>query len=353
MGWLDVIEVGLDVANVAINVNNAAKLEAMRQQGAAAALVQAVLQELRNQIFQYKQAAENILNSAWVESKQAAAAMRFLEIELQESGITVEMFPDLMDKEYAANTIRLIQDNSRRMLGMLPMAEQAEIKEVAFAASQLPECNYYLTHYREWTSYTEAQEVVAIYGPRNSASNKFTFVISGCFVLMVLLTLVFSIVDGMEGGLGILLIVLVLGGSIWGVTAVNSWMNAGGYNKAKETVAETEKKLDVSRFKTLASQLGSKFEAEAKQRAYQKKVEDFFAGTNPLTRQAGKVQVEKLASIENKSTPPLPVEQPIVPPVPVHAQTSGQTGQTCTNCGAALPQPMKFCFKCGHKLAIS
>ncbi|MEI2692601.1 MAG: hypothetical protein V9H69_23905 [Anaerolineae bacterium] len=117
MGWLDVINVGLNLGNAAISAGNAAKLEGMRRQGATTEAMLAITAIFRDQIFRYKQTAEAILFSEAKSSKIAAASMKFLQVNLDQSSIRPELFSDLSDKEYCANTTRLIRDNSARMFG--------------------------------------------------------------------------------------------------------------------------------------------------------------------------------------------------------------------------------------------
>lgn len=57
MGWLDVISVGLNLTNAAMNASNAAKLQEMQRQGATADAMRALTSVLRDQIFRYKQSA--------------------------------------------------------------------------------------------------------------------------------------------------------------------------------------------------------------------------------------------------------------------------------------------------------
>lgn len=108
---------GLNLGNAAISAGNAAKLEEMRRQGATTEAMLAITAVFRDQIFRYKQTAEAILASEAKSPKVAAASMKFLQVDLDQSSIKPELFLDLSDKEYCANTTRLIRDNSVRMFG--------------------------------------------------------------------------------------------------------------------------------------------------------------------------------------------------------------------------------------------
>src|SRR5690606_35725834 len=93
---------------------NAKKLKELQMQGAAIALIEALIKELRNQIFNFKQTAEAILVNEAETPVIAAGAMKLLERRLLESGITPDVFQEITDKEYTATVIRLIRENSDR-----------------------------------------------------------------------------------------------------------------------------------------------------------------------------------------------------------------------------------------------
>ena len=96
MGWLDNL---LDVAGIGLGIAQLNQLNELKQQGASKTLVQAVLNDLRQQIFNYKQAAENILETEKKNPRAAAGAMCILKMRLQDSGITPNLFLDLNDKD--------------------------------------------------------------------------------------------------------------------------------------------------------------------------------------------------------------------------------------------------------------
>jgi hypothetical protein len=276
MGWLDVLNVGLGVANVAVNVSNASKLEQLQAQGAAAALIQAVITELRDQIFKFKQAAEAILASEAQSTKVAAGAMQLLELRLQDSGINPDLFRELSDKEYAASTIRLIRDNSSRLLGQLPDAERGEVTRVAAIASHLPKYNYYLANYSEGKRLQEAAYTVAEYAPRNSC--------------LVQIGLVLYVYPGIGIPIGVMISLfgnslgIILGLAVWvaGLVAIMRWMNARGYRQAKKLLDDSKNKLDLEQFNALDRELGGEDKTRRSQAEAQRLVQDFFGSSQLL-----------------------------------------------------------------------
>lgn len=156
MSWWDVIEVGLGAANLAANASNAQKLEQMRRQGAAVALMEAIVKELRNQIFKYKQTAEEILAMEAKSPKIAAAAMRLLELRFDDSGITPDLFNELGDKDYVANVMRTIRENSGRLMEKLMVEERVDVNAVIDKVKRLPDYAYYLDHHEKVHAYQEA-----------------------------------------------------------------------------------------------------------------------------------------------------------------------------------------------------
>lgn len=152
MGTLDTL---IGVANLGANLASANKLHQMTQDGTAAAMMQAVIKAARDEIFQYSEKAKDILSLSEQYPKEAAGAMRLLNMQLQDSGLTPDIFPDLSDKEYMSNTMRFIRENSSALKEKLPPDEQAEVDKLANIVTRLPEYNYYVDHYDNLQKYRE------------------------------------------------------------------------------------------------------------------------------------------------------------------------------------------------------
>lgn len=257
MKWSDVLDVGLDVANVAINVNNASQLEELRMQGAATALIQAIIKELRDQIFNYKQVAESILASENESRIISAGAMKVLEARLNKSEITPDLFQELTDKEYAANTIKLIHENSNRLFNHLNENEKNTVLNIVSVTSRFPDYNFYLNNYSTGKSIQRSVEIVEKYKDRN-----------GCLTqigigLYVYPGIAFPIGLGVQVGslLGDAGVVTggALGFGLWifGLTKILEWKNGREYKEAKK-IMEEHSSFNLNYF----NQLDKEFEGE-------------------------------------------------------------------------------------------
>lgn len=270
MGWFNTM---LNVATAASSAYSATQLHSLRQQHAEAAAIQAILAHLRNQVFQLKQMAESALSLEAESPKVAAGALSVVEMHLQNSGITPDLFPDLADKEYAAQTVRLVANNMHRLTAQLTSAERTEVQKLVAVARRLPDYNYYLEHYSDGRRLAEASEIVARYAGRN-----------GCLARMALFTYILfglPLLGWMFGGIGGsgfssagFWFGIILGGAglvLW-LRAMHGWE----YSKAKKVVDELAKKIDVDRFKALDQELGDAERARQLQTHAQAVVDAFF-----------------------------------------------------------------------------
>lgn len=270
MGWFNTM---LNVATAASSAYSATQLHSLRQQHAEAAAIQAILAHLRNQVFQLKQMAESALSLEAESPKVAAGALSVVEMHLQDSGITPDLFPDLADKEYAAQTVRLVANNMRRLTAQLTSAERAEVQQFMAVARRLPDYNYYLEHYSDGRRLAEASEIVARYAGRN-----------GCLARMALLTYILfgvPLLGWMFGGIGGsgfssagFWFGIILGGA--GLVLWLREMHGWAYSSAKKVVDELGKKIDVDRFKALDQELGDAERARQLQTHAQAVVNAFF-----------------------------------------------------------------------------
>lgn len=255
MKWSEVLDIGLGVANVAMNASNASKLEQLQMQGAVAALVQAVIKELRNQIFNYKQTAESILSTESESVSRTACAMKILELRLIDSGITPDLFEELNDKEYALKTIRFIEDNSDRLLNQLTEDKKMEVINVASTTNQIQDYDFYVQNYRTGRKLQKASAIVDTYKDRQ-----------GCLVLIgiglyiypgIALPALLSIGLGGKSEIG-QIIVGAIGFALWGFGLVKilEWKNGRKYKEAKKFV-EQNPNFNLDHFNTLDKKFGN------------------------------------------------------------------------------------------------
>ena len=249
MSWLKTV---LGAANLVADVAQISMLEQLRSQGAKAGAIQAVLQELRNRIFNYKQAAEEILATENKDPKRAAAALKLLESHLKDLGIAPELFPDIGDKEYVAATIRFMHDNSSRLIGQLPSEEQAEVNEMASTAVRLTDYTYYTATYADAQRYKQSESVVKRLKRWNVGTAGYLYL--GLIPLVLYIGLFSAIFRSASPRGGVSDIAIVLGIAAFVATA--RWfyikvMRRSEYKAAKRVVDELKNKLDMKRFDEL------------------------------------------------------------------------------------------------------
>lgn len=286
MGWLDTL---LSAASAGAGLYNATQLAAMRQQGANAALVQAIVKHLKDQIFQIKQAADWALSLEEKSAKIAAGALSLVEARLNDIGITPELFTELSDKEYAMTTIRLIGDNRRRLFAQLSADEQGEIARVVAAVDRLPDYNYYLENHGEIARFQDAAPTVTKYEDRNGCLVKvgvpvLYFLVGGPTIVGGFYTILevfagsftgsqWTYAVGAAGCVGTL-----IGFGLWiaGLVVFVRWLHAMEYDRAKKVTDEVKKKVDISRLLTLHLEFGDDVHAQQLQQEAQTVITGFF-----------------------------------------------------------------------------
>lgn len=255
MGWLNTL---FDVANFSVEMYNLNQLHQLRNQGAAAQFIEAVLKELRARIFYYNQTAQNILEAEASEPRTAAGAMRVLELRLLDSGITPDLFQgvSLADMKAVDDTYRLIQTNSRRMCEQLSPEEQEALNRMAAQADNLPEYAYYLSQYGDYLKYLQAK---SDYEGSTWMASKGTMAGVGCLLFggaLVIGMTVFARAAAMQWILliGAVVLIFMIGGK------------ARAVQNGKKTMEELAPKLDLEQLaKTHAQFQGNR---EAVQQAY-------------------------------------------------------------------------------------
>jgi hypothetical protein len=345
MGWLNTL---LDAGILAAQVSSMSKLETMKKQGAEAATLQAILTEIRRQIFNYKQEAEEILSFAEAFPKQAAAGMKLLELRLQSSGITPDLFPDLNDKEYAAATARFIRDQYRRLFALLSATEQTEVKTVVSTVSNLQDYTYYLKHYQKAQTYRASLQVYKqlepYNGPQQQAIHLTAWGLIGVSLCMVMGS---SIAGRSAGSFFSFLGMLMLCGGI----ALRFWSDrrrkAGTFNQAKKTVAEIGQEIDIELFDRLDREFGGDYNrALDAQREAQAVVSHFFDENGDFLA----VPVAATSAPTANAAMPSQNRVPATSTPSASQPTATRTTIYCARCGTANAAGGKFCMKCGQAL---
>lgn len=391
MSWFNTL---LDVTNLAMNVSNYTQLQDLRQQGAAAAMVQAILSTMRNQIFKFKQAAEDILADGTQTTKVKAGAMLWLEEQLKESRITPDLFPDLGDKDYVASTLRMIRTNGNQLMNQLSAEEQTEVRQFLTATKAYENYSYYLENYDKAQEYERALDDISEFGWRNNWLAKLGLVI-GIFVIYGFLADLFSPMGPV--GIWFTLIGLVISGVF-----IVLWQGGQRYKNAKKTAKELENEIDHELIEQIDNKVNQdhkiaferKFKAKATMDNFLaghqvsqaqprlsnfNTVEDFLAAdssgfSSGADDRAGTIFEASLASQEDDDLPEQeiamleeasdqPEKYPSSDPEPVYqldpnrrdlqlpAPPTAKLVTFCSQCGHKYPQQAQFCPVCGNPIS--
>lgn len=258
MGWFDA---AIGIANLGANVYQANKLEQMRRQGAEAAAIQKVLQHLKNLIFRFHSAAEEILKHSDENPVGAALAMRLLHQDLMATGITPEIFPDISDKDFAHKTIKLIEESDRKLYGAITSEEREQVNLAVDAAGKIPDYDYYLDNYDKIQDYRAALPVYNELKGANSVGLTLGFIVAlflvplfGCSVAGL-----FGALIGSPSAFATLSLLGALGGAavvgfLWHRN--NQKKRADEFNEAKRIVEDVEENVDLGRYNRLERKLG-------------------------------------------------------------------------------------------------
>jgi hypothetical protein len=316
MSWLKMLDIGLDVANAFISEHNATKLKELQMQGATAAFIEAIIKELRNQIFNYKQTAETILANETESPVIAAGAMKLLERRLADSGITPEVFQEITDKEYTATVIRLIRENSDRMFRRLSEGDRTEVARVASVASRLQDYNFYVDNYQKGKDLQKATEVIRTYKNRQ-----------GCLPIVGIILYIYpgiafpallsiGLGGGSEAGQAIVGMI-GFGLWIWGLVNIFKWRNGGGYKVANKVVEKYGEEFNLDYFNSLEKELGNVEEIKKRRKEAQRVAGNFFKDSSLFQTSYPDLEVkdtsilvqDSISSFEDEQTEtPSPIE---------------------------------------------
>lgn len=264
MGWGDVISIGLGLGNLAVNASNASTLEQLKAQQAGEALYREFITAMRNGMFNLKQTAENVLAGEEESPLKAAGAMRILDHQLSSSGVTPDLFPELSDKEYAANTAKLVSGNSKRMYAALDADGKIQVDQLVEHLRQLADLQYYLEH-TDNVSRLRAEENAT--NVNSIGQNKGCLISIGLFALGMVLVM-------MSVELGVLTGFVAWIAGIIGLIQLVGKRRAA--NAAQKTMKELESTIDLPRFNMLDQQFKTPDEALQRQKESEQYVESFF-----------------------------------------------------------------------------
>lgn len=240
----------IGIASLGMEISIAGKVEEISQQGAASARAQAIINELRNEIFRFSEAAKEALVLEKANPKLTAGALQLLKVRIDGSGLNPDVFVELSDKEYVSNTNRTISDNLERIRGFISPRDRKEIDDLVVKTARLPDYEFYIDTYPTALEYRRALKRSKYTGKAVLQIQKVVF--TAAIGLAVLMAGALVCVAGTSSGsLGNTMACLVAGvivallGSMWIRSTV------AGRHKAHETVEKMESEIYLDWFDDL------------------------------------------------------------------------------------------------------
>lgn len=250
MSWLRALEIGLDIANVAVNVSNSAQLSELRRMGASSERRIRVAAELRNQVFNFRQAADAALSSESDSVFRTAIAMRLLEQRLLDSKISPNDFDNFSDKEYVHSVVRHIQDSAQRLYDACSPFEQQEIPNLVNTILRLPDYKYFIEKHADYTELKRAKKVVDQLSDRNSSGTGFGL---GWLKVGSAIYLGFYAYLSQSVFTGILMLAIWIAGYI----GLSKWQNSDKYKSANLTYTTLNSRMNANQMASLEREFGS------------------------------------------------------------------------------------------------
>jgi hypothetical protein len=278
MGWKDVLDIGIGVANLAANASTASTLQQAQSDKASDALVETIIKELRDGIFHYRQTAKAILDAEPTTARKiTAGAMALLRLRLQTSKITPDVFGELPDKQFTEETTSLIQDNASRLLKQLSPDETTQVNAVIPAAFRLDDYNFFVASYDDVQRYRQALPVFQQLKP---------WQLNAC-VLIIALWLSFSacvlggtwlignIIGDKTGVFSFLAAASLWAGALW--FYFGRMRRGKEFVDARKVVEDVQKNVNLDRFSRLEEEFGAdKAKVAGLQQQAGTLVQDFF-----------------------------------------------------------------------------
>ena len=118
-GWLDLIGIGIDVAQSHQIYKAREELGQLQAGAQAEAARKLILEMMRNFVFEIVQDIKVLEDHMQTAPQQVYVVARALEWRLQDSGISPEIFPDFTDKEYVQQAFTRIKSAVQQSRGRL------------------------------------------------------------------------------------------------------------------------------------------------------------------------------------------------------------------------------------------
>lgn len=146
MSWLRAI---VDVADLAVGVNNAVQLGKMQEMGQQVQAVDALRAVMREYIFKMNEAKEDLLMYRKRSPIAVVAGLYHLEAEIDDSPVKPEIFDDISDKEYISSTLRSIRQERMGLVEYFTEDQHDLAKTTARALGSFEELMVLSTMYDE------------------------------------------------------------------------------------------------------------------------------------------------------------------------------------------------------------
>ncbi|GAP15990.1 hypothetical protein LARV_03785 [Longilinea arvoryzae] len=131
MGWLDVLDLGLDVVQT-VQIHSIKNQLNNMQSGQVNEQIRAgIIETYKNFVFSVNQDLKEIQKRVQESPKQVHVVSLILEWRLKESGISPEVFKDLSDKEYLAELISGIKEVKNQSFQLLNATDRSQAERAA------------------------------------------------------------------------------------------------------------------------------------------------------------------------------------------------------------------------------
>lgn len=222
MGWLDVLNLAVDIGQSYQLQKIQGQVGAMQAGTLEERFRQQVIEALKNTIFSVNQDLKEIQSRVREFPKQVYVASRVLEWRLGYFNITPGIFPALTDKEYAQNVIQGIKDVKSQSDQLLDLETIEEAEKVSKELIEIPQLNEWINTFYTYNKIQGVEAELAQY--RSTSSSKAlwgTLALIGSMFLCVA-----GGIGSNSGSEGSFLILLAIGATILGIYLFASRKNS-------------------------------------------------------------------------------------------------------------------------------
>jgi len=170
MGWISTL---FDVATLAVVANNSMQSARLEEMAKQVGQVEVIREICRNYVFRISQAKEDMLEFRTAKPLAVTAGLAYLEAELQESGVTPEIFSNISDKEYVAGTLRSLRQSRRELTELLDTDQQQLVNTAAQSLRQYEDLTFVVQTFDDATHLNHLLEEQQAHEKRRPAPRLF------------------------------------------------------------------------------------------------------------------------------------------------------------------------------------